>query len=248
MTSDDVETDLETFFNHNGLPNATPEGADAEDDFGNTYPTFLDPLVIRNPDLRRLWDLPMAARYLCFRGNPDETYVSNPDGSLLDSLLDSRSPDSGVTMDPGDPSTYASDAIIVPDFPATGKPWPVALDQLLEPNGFGMVFRLESDANGNPSTRLDIFRRQDGSPYSYKDLYLQLSGEPLDPAQTNLSQARLAPTRPMSPTSSLLNQILYGMKHPLCLHRFFGVSIGRRKRVSNQGIRSRRSIIRDRQP
>ena len=34
MTSDDVETDLETFFNHNGLPNATPEGADAEDTSG----------------------------------------------------------------------------------------------------------------------------------------------------------------------------------------------------------------------
>jgi hypothetical protein len=134
----------------------------------------------------------MAARYLCFRGNPDETYVSNPDGALLDALLDSRSPDSGVTMDPGDPSTYTSAAIIVPDFPATGKPWPVALDQLLEPNGFGMVFRLETDANGNPSTRLDIFRRKDGSPYSYKDLFLQLSGEPLDPSQTNLSQARLA--------------------------------------------------------
>ena len=134
----------------------------------------------------------MAARYLCFRGNPDETYVTNPDGALLDSLLDSRSPDSGVTINPADPSTYTSEPIFVPDFPATGKPWPVALDQLLEPNGFGMVFRLESDANGNPSTRLDIFRRQDGSPHSYKDFYFQPSGEPLDPAQTNLSQARLA--------------------------------------------------------
>jgi hypothetical protein len=191
-TVSDVATDLLTYFNPDGQPNATPENADAEDEFGNTYPTFLDPLVVRSPDLRRKWTLPMAARYLCFRHNPDETYVTNPDGGLLDALFDSRSPIEGVTMDPGDPSTYESQPIYVPDFPATGKPWPVALYELLEPNGFAMVFRLEADADGNPTTRLDIFRRQDGSPSSYKDLYLQLSGNPLDPSQTNLASARLA--------------------------------------------------------
>jgi hypothetical protein len=95
-------------------------------------------------------------------------------------------------MDPGDPSTYDSEPIYAPDFPATGKPWPVALYELLEPNGFGMAFRLETDANGEPYTRLDVFRRQDGSPSSYKDLYLQPAGEFLDPSRTNLSQARLA--------------------------------------------------------
>src|SRR4029077_669635 len=115
-----------------------------------------------------------------------------PDGALLDALLDSRSPTAGVSMDPSDPSTYTSEPIYVPDFPASGKPWPVALYQLLEPNGFGMVFRLETDLAGNPSTRLDIFRRQDGSASSYKDLYFQSSGEPLDPARTNLARARLA--------------------------------------------------------
>jgi hypothetical protein len=192
MTVNDVETDLEAYFNPDGLPNATPSGAEAIDDYGNTYATFLDPKVIRSPDPRQFWTLPMAARYLCFRGNPDETYVVNPNGSLLDALLDSRSPIAGVTMDPSDPSTYTSEPIYVPDFPVTGKPWPVALYQLLEPNGFGMVFRLETDVSGNPLTRLDIFRRQDGSASAYKDLYLQPSGEPLDPAQTNLARARLA--------------------------------------------------------
>ena len=191
-TVDDIETDLDTYFNPEGLPNATPEGADATDAFGNTYATFLDPNVLRSPDVRRFWTLPMAARYLCYRGNPDETYVQNPSGALLDALLDSRSPIAGVTMNPSDPSTYTSEPIYVPNFPATGKPWPVALHQLLEPNGFGMVFRLETDVNGNPSTRLDIFRRQDGSTSSYKDLYLQPSGQALDPAQTNLAKARLA--------------------------------------------------------
>src|SRR6185312_8936010 len=83
-TVSDFETDLVTLFNPEGLPNATPEGADAVDDLGNTYPTFLDPLVVRESDLRRLWTLPMAIRYLCYRHNPDQTYVTNPDGALLD--------------------------------------------------------------------------------------------------------------------------------------------------------------------
>jgi hypothetical protein len=191
-TASDVATDLETYFNRDGAPNATPEGADARDAFGNTYPTFIDPLVVRSPDVRRPWTLPMAARYLCFRHNSDQSNVQNQDGDLLDSLLDSRSPIAGVTMDPGDPSTYESQPILVPDYPATGKPWPVALHDLLEPNGFGMVFRLEANEDGDPVTRLDIFRRQDGSVSSYKDLYLQPSGAPLDPASSNLIAARLA--------------------------------------------------------
>lgn len=188
----DVETDLTTAFNPEGAPNATPVMADAHNPAGETFPTFLDPLVVRGPDLRRKWSLSMAARYLCFRHNPDETFVKNPDGGLLDSLLDSRSPVSGVSINPGDPGSYKSQPIFVPDYPATGKPWPLALHELLEPNGFGMVFRLETDANGDPYTRLDVFRRQDGSPSSYKDLYLQRNGDALDPLQTNLAQARLA--------------------------------------------------------
>jgi hypothetical protein len=192
LTVEDVETDLPTYFNIGGQPNATPESADATDGAGNTYPTFLDSLVIRGPDLRRKWTLPMAVRYLCCRQNSDEMYVANPAGDLLDTLLDSRSPLTGVTINPGDSTTYKSQPIFVPDYPATGKPWPVAVFELLEPNGFGMVFRLESDENGDPNTRLDIFRRQDGSPSSYKDLYLQLSGDFLDPSLSNLAQARLA--------------------------------------------------------
>jgi hypothetical protein len=191
MTVQDVVTDLEAYFNPGGKPNATPVGADACDEQGNTYPTFLDPLVVRNPDVRREWTLPMAVRYLCFRHNPDQTYVVNPEGDLIDSLLDSRSPIAGVTMDPSDPTTYESQPIIVPDYPATRKPWPVALYELLEPNGFGMVFRLETDASGDPLTRLELFRRQDASLSGYKDLMLQPAGDTLDPNLSNLAQARL---------------------------------------------------------
>ena len=191
-TVDDVETDLETYFNRRGEPNATPKGADAVDASRNKYPTFLDPLVVRQPDVRRHWTLPMATRYLCFRHNPDQTWVRNPDGDLLDSLLDGRKPIAGVSIDPADPTTYKSEPILVPDYPATGKPWPVALQELLEPNGFGMVFRLESDENEDPLTYLEVFRRQDASVSSLKDLFLQPQGEPLDPSRTNLSKASLA--------------------------------------------------------
>jgi hypothetical protein len=191
-TVNDVETDLETYFNPGGLPNATPSGADAQDSWGNTYPTFLDPLVVRDPDVRRPWTLSMAARYLCYHLNPDQTYVQNPDGSLLDNLLDSRSPKTGVLFDPEDPNSFYSQPILVPDYPATGKAWPEVLHDLLEPNGFGMVFRLETDENGNPFTTLDVFRRQDGTSNTLKDLYLQAYGSLLDPGQSNLGQAHLA--------------------------------------------------------
>ena len=188
----DVQTDLVTYFNPSGRPNATPQGADATNDLGNSYPTFLDPLVIRSPDLRRYWTLSMAVRYLCYQFNPDETYIKNPDGATIDALLDSRSPNAGVQVNPADPTQFQSQPILVPDYPATGKPWPLVLYELLEPNGFGMAFRLETDDSGSPVTRLDLFRRQDASSNSYKDLYLQTSGDFLDPALTNLAEAKLA--------------------------------------------------------
>jgi hypothetical protein len=182
----DYETDLVTQFNPGGLPNATPEDADAVDDSGNTYPTFLDPRVVRDPDVRRAWTLPMAVRYLCYRYNPDQTYVTNPAGSLIDGLLDSVDPDSGDT------ESGQVEPLLVPDYPATGKAWPAVVRDLIEPHGFGMAFRLQSDQQGNPTTTLDIFQRQGSSTASYKDLFLQPRGSALDPSQTNLAEAQLA--------------------------------------------------------
>ena len=54
-----------------------------------------------------------------------------------------------------------------------------------------MVFRLETDASGDPLTRLELFRRQDASLSGYKDLMLQPAGDTLDPNLSNLAQARL---------------------------------------------------------
>ncbi len=185
-TVSDLATDIVVRFNPQGLPNSTPENADAVDDQGNSFPTFLDPLVVRDPDPRRLWTLPMAIRYLCFTQNPDQTYVTNPGGSLLDQLLVSQ------ISDPTDPTSDQSEPLIVPDYPATGKVWPAVVRDLITKNGFGMAFRLESDQDGNPVTNLDLFCCQGGSTSTYKDLYLQTSGSALDPTQTNLAEAWLA--------------------------------------------------------
>lgn len=188
----DHETDIPVFFNPFGRPNATPENADSTNSAGESYPVLLDPLVVRSPDLRRNWTVSMAVRYLCFHENADEAYVDNPDGALIDSLLDSRSPKAGVLMDPSDTATYESHPIIAPSYLATAKPWPVAVHELIKPNGFGMTFRLEGDLNNGLTTRLDLFRRRDASSATYKDLWLQPSGEALDPSRSNLAAARLA--------------------------------------------------------
>jgi hypothetical protein len=188
----DIETDLITHFNPRGQPNATPAGADTMDQAGNQYPAFLDPLVIRNPDIRRFWTIPMAISYICHYYNSDQLYVNNPDTSILDALLDSRSPKDGVEFSPDDSLSYVSSKLVVADYPATGKVWPAVVRDLLEPNGFGMSFRLQTDLHGNPFTTLEIFRRQAGESATYKDLHLQAYGETLNPARTNISQARLA--------------------------------------------------------
>ena len=192
-TVSDQETDLVTHFNPQGAPNATPVGADAATLAGDTFPTFLDPHLTRSPVPQRFWTLPMAVRYLCFRHNAAETYVGNPDGSLIDAILDSRSPagsgDGGLLA--GEPGGFTSNDLIVPDYPASGKAWPAAIRDLLAPNGFGMAFRLDTDDGGNPTTALDIFRLQDGSSANLKDLYLQPRGATLDPGQTNLGAAEL---------------------------------------------------------
>ena len=190
----DLATDLVTHFNPRGLPNATPEGADAATESGDTFPTFLDAYLTRSPAPQRFWTLPMAVRYLCSRHNPAQTYLKNPPGALIDQILDSRAPlssNEGAFL-PGEAGGYGSDELIVPDLPASGKAWPAVIRDLLAPNGFGMAIRVETDASGHPATSLDLFRLQDGSSAHLKDLYLQPRGATLDPGQTNLGEADLA--------------------------------------------------------
>lgn len=171
----EVTTDLFTRFNPSNVPNATAEGYDAADQYGNHYPVFLDPLTIRKPDVRRHWNLSMAVKYLIFTNNGDESYVRNPDPLLLDTIFTESSP--GIQSD---------ENLIIPDYCATGRPWPMALHELLKPHGFGMGFSLNTNENGEPITRLRVFRVEGWSQGIEKDLFLQSYGEALNPSASNL--------------------------------------------------------------
>jgi hypothetical protein len=188
----DVETDLVTRFNAEGLPNATPNGADASDPAGNRFSTFLDPAVVRDPDPRRPWTLAMAARYLCYRHNGDQLYVNNPDGDALDSVLQIKVPSNNSTYKSSDTTTYDNQPVFVPDVPVTGKPWPIALRDILEPHGFGLIFRTETDGAGMPSTSLEVVRTRGDSQAGLKDLALQPRGGVFDPGLTNMAKARIS--------------------------------------------------------
>ena len=131
------------------------------------------------------------------RHNPDQTYVKNPDGDAP--RRPPRQPvarSAASAFHPDDPSTYSERADrSSPTIPATGKAWPAALHDLLEPNGFGMAFRLETDENGDPFTTLDIFRRQDGSPRVVQGPVPPAAGRP------STRRRRTSP-RPSSPATS----------------------------------------------
>ncbi len=190
-TVSDVETDLVTHFNPGGLPNATPEEADAVDDSGNTYPTFLDPRVVRDPDVRRPWTLPMAVRYLCYRHNPDQTYVKNPDGSLLD-----RSSTAGCrTRMRACPTTehLDSEPSSSPIIRRPARPGPPSSATCSSPTASAWRSGSRRTIRATRTTTLDIFRRQDGSPSTYKDLYLQPRGVGPRPRP---DQPRRGPARP----------------------------------------------------
>ncbi|WP_435005154.1 hypothetical protein P12x_003048 [Tundrisphaera lichenicola] len=175
VTVNDVETDLVAHFNPDGLPNCIVEDAEMAGTISGSidsrYPTFFDPLVLRDEVLPSFWTLPKAIRYLLFLENPDETYVINPDGATLDALL----------VDPdGDP-------IVVPDLPVTGKDLPGTVYSLIREVGFGMKFELATE-DGKPRTDLVLFKQQGGD---VKHLYLGSRGTPFDPTLFNFNASSL---------------------------------------------------------
>lgn len=189
-TVDDVESDLIAHFNPKGEANATPLDADATGHGSLDHPTFLGPVVPSNKingKIIRKWDLAMAVRYILGRCN-DETVVISPKGSAIDSLLISREPKPGTPFDPNDSDTYTPKLIFVPDTPITGRDWPSTLYDLVRHYGFGMRFDLQTVAM-EPQTFLRLFLQQEHDP---KSLLLQVRGETLDPAKTNVGHAQLS--------------------------------------------------------
>lgn len=188
-TVSDVVTDLPASFNPKGEPNASPAESDAGTDPLKKYPTFLDPLVIRSPDVRRMWTLPMACAHILFKYN-DETYIKNPARADLDVELVAKIPTSDSTpFDPGNPGTYTPKDLIVADTPITGRDWPNAVNAMIQHFGFGMKFELTTDgATGAPINTLILYNPQEGTQ---KPILMQARGANLDRALTNCPGATI---------------------------------------------------------
>jgi len=187
----DILTGLPTRFNPDGKPNCIPDGGNSGT-APKDYPAFFDVNCKKSTDVRTKWFLSKAIRYLCSHGNPDETYVKNPAFTVLDDLFSARTPKEGEFLDLNDSSTYDEAKIVCQDFDATGEPWPVAVTKLIEPHGFGLIFRLSTNTDGEPTTKVDLVRRDGGDAIKPKSLLLQEPGETLEPDKTNLGSLTLS--------------------------------------------------------
>jgi hypothetical protein len=207
---DQVFTDLPTRFNPAGtgtrvlggyLPNCTPDNKDVKIQLGQdneSFPLFLDPNIDRDPDPRTLWNLSKAVRYilavwngLALGGKPGP--ISNPDFTMLDSLLQNRRPKKGQTwFDPRDPSTYDTDPNVIRDYDATNKPWPEVVEQLLAFYGFGMRWVCGDDDKGEPDDHIEVYRKDAAAPNAPKQIYLPPSGTAFTDALTNLAALHAA--------------------------------------------------------
>jgi hypothetical protein len=161
----DVPTDRPARFNPDGRPNATAAGLDSWLDDPWPHPVFFDPLIVRDPDVRRHWTLGMACRYLMARGlergpggggSPGVPvgpglYVTLPDFGRVDDYLKTYVPrQAGAPVDPDDPGTYNLEEVPVQDVEVTGQAWPDAVARLIDPHGFGVRWELYTDPSTDP--------------------------------------------------------------------------------------------------
>ena len=184
-----IKTDMECRFNpaNSGnadgnrggiVANCTPDSYDVgESDDSTSYPIFLDPAVETQTGSKApntFWTISKACRYLMSVGNPNETYVQNPDFSVLTGLLQAYYPPSGsgTSATTGD---QTSD-IVIRDYEASDKAWPEAVAELLGYAGFGCSFTTSTGDDGLPLTELDIYRQDALSTIPPKQVFLQPSG------------------------------------------------------------------------
>ncbi len=178
-----VTTEVPGHFNPAGVPNRTPDGAEASvegyDDY--KYPVFFDQDAARSEDVRAYWDLAGAVKYLLYVHN-DEAWVLNPPPEELDALSAAGDP-----VDPIDPVPTVV-PLTVPDYPFEGKDLPGTVFDLVREYGFAMEFAIADDAGGIPETTIRFFDHQTGD---LKDVYLPPRGSAFDPFACNVGAASL---------------------------------------------------------
>ncbi len=233
---DDVDTNLPLIFNptKDGVVQAgmlKTKSNWPKTDKGLEYPVFIDATILYDDkETTDIWYLPQAVRYCLAIGNPDEEFVKNPDGDLIDQVLQAIVPkanDGSGYFDPSNSLSFDLKPIPVPDdINIDGQHWPEAIRSLINPHGFGICFRLELDDNGAIQHRLDIYRKVDSSDGVVQELRYQTRGSILDPSLTDIGSAQL--TRD---SSGIANQfrILTGIveyEGSFVLYESFEVSAG----------------------
>lgn len=183
VATSNVTTEIPGHFNPAGVPNRTPDDAEAtaEGYDDRTYPVFFDRDSARSEDVRAYWDLAGAVKYLLYAHN-DEAWVANPDPAELDALSAAGDP-----VDPIDPVPTVV-PLTVPDYPFEGKDLPGTVFDLVREYGFAMEFAISDDAGGIPETRFRFFNHQSGD---LKDVYLPPRGTGFDPFSCNVGAASL---------------------------------------------------------
>lgn len=187
----DVRTDLIAVFNEDGLPNRLSEDL-SELSSGKTYHVFVDPKLVRDPDVRSYWSIDTAVRYLLYTENASETYVTNPEQDVIEDALVARIPIEGVAFDYDDLATYDRKTIIAPNVPVTGRDLGGMVEGLIHEHGFGMTYDLTVQITGGeplPLTTIKFFSPQ-GTPK--KLLYLQAVGSSLSKLESNVAEMKVS--------------------------------------------------------
>ncbi len=170
--------------------------ADYTVDGDDSFPVFLDPLVLeRGENSTSFWYVSDAMAYLIEEepspeddgGNP---FVIYPTLSSLKALLSCYSPPTGQLLNSGD--AQETD-IVIRDYDASNKAVPDVMAELLRYCGFVMVFFTDTNTDGTPETYLKVIRKDALATTTPKVLYLAANGaSSLDLSSNNVTSLHLA--------------------------------------------------------
>ncbi len=186
------------------IGNCVPSSSYTEvEDSDDTYPVFLDSLVVERSDDgldTSFWFVSDALAYLIsVEPSPEDdggnAFVTYPTLSSLKDLLSCYSPPEGQPLNPDDAEPTD---IKIRDYDASNKAVPEAMSDLLAYCGFVMTFAISTQSTdttnpGTPETVLKFIRKDALSTQAPKILYLAANGATsLDLSANNTTALHLA--------------------------------------------------------
>jgi hypothetical protein len=162
------------------IGNCVPSG-ELTTNADETYPVFLDPLVVERGDWgvdTSYWYVSDALTYLIINepspeDNGGSPYVLYPPTDTLASILSCEAPPDNGILNIGD---AVSSDIQIRDYDASNKAVPDVMAELLRYCGFVMVYYTDTYTDGTPETSLKIVRRDGLATAAPKLFYLAASG------------------------------------------------------------------------